>query len=200
MPLSKQQYDELIARSDSQEICFMFDAAQCKDFLLNVDNTDALSAFGDSLWGQSKAVRLLAYVVEPGSLLAAIVAGFVWMGWWGLLAALGVFIFFGTLKASSARGRQGIVGPIVVFSLGLLLAVTLREHGLDCVVFIVALAVLYLSVKMLYALPVVFFSFLVRSNYALVNAVYERPMDEFNRQMGVPLMWHVEIPKSQDSE
>ena len=54
---------------------------------------------------------------------------------------------------------------------------------------------LYLSEKMLYALPVMFFSFLARSNYKLVNMVYKNPVDDFNREMGIPFMWHVETPE-----
>jgi hypothetical protein len=44
MPLTRQEYDDLIARSDAGEICFMFDATQCKDFLLKLNNAEALSS------------------------------------------------------------------------------------------------------------------------------------------------------------
>ena len=56
---------------------------------------------------------------------------------------------------------------------------------------------LYLSEKMLHALPVIFFSVLARSNYELVKVVYKKPVDYFNREMGVPLMWHFETPEGE---
>jgi hypothetical protein len=58
-----------------------------------------------------------------------------------------------------------------------------------------AVSLLYLAEKMLYALPVLFFSFLTHSNYELVNVVYENPVDDFNREMKIPLMWHAETPE-----
>lgn len=195
MPLSRQEYDNLIARSDAGEIYFMFDSTQCKDFLLKLDNAEALSSMGNSLRFESQVVRIIAYFLEPVSLLLAIVAGFVWLKWWGLLVAIGVFIFWSMIKSMSSGGRQGIIGPFVMFTLGVVLAVGVQEQGPGCITLIIALLLLYLSEKMLYALPVLFFSFLVRSNYELMNVVYDKPIDDFNRQMGIPLMWYVKIPE-----
>ena len=49
MALRRDEYDQLIARSDAGEICFFFDPAQCKDFLLKLDNAEAMSSIGSSL-------------------------------------------------------------------------------------------------------------------------------------------------------
>jgi len=195
MPLTRQEYNDLIARNDAEEICFMFDPTQCKDFLLKLDNAEALSKTGKSLRFELRVVRTIVHFLEPVSLLVAIVAGFVWLKWWGLLMAPSVCIFWIMIKSMSSSGRQGIIVPFITFSLGVVLMVVFREQGPACITFILALSLLYLSEKMLYALPVVFFSFLVRSNYELVNVVYDKPVDDFNREMDIPLMWHVETPE-----
>jgi hypothetical protein len=194
MTLTRQQYDDLIARSDAGEICFMFDATQCKDFLLKLDNAEALSSTGNSLRFESRVVRSIVYFLEPVSLLVAIAAGFVWLRWWGFLIAPGVFLFWSILKSVSSGGRQRLIGPWITFGLGIFVAFAFRDQGVGFVVFVLSLSLLYLAEKMLYALPVLFFSFLTRSNYALVNIVHDQPVDTFNRKMGIPLMWHVEAP------
>jgi hypothetical protein len=173
----------------------MFDPTQCKDFLLKLDNAETLSITGNSLRFESRVVRTIVYLLEPVSLLAAIVAGFVWLSWWGLLIAPGVFVFWSLLKSASPGGRQRIVGPLITFALGILLTIAFREQGVGFVIFVLAVSLLYIAEKMLYALPVLFFSFLTHSNYELVNVVYENPVDDFNREMKIPLMWHVETPK-----
>ena len=101
MPLTRQQYDDLIVRSDAGEICFMFDPPQCKDFLLKLDNAEALSKTGNSLRFESRVVRTIVYFLEPVLLLVAIVAGFAWLKWWGILIAPGVFVFWSLLKSVS---------------------------------------------------------------------------------------------------
>ncbi|MFC1552827.1 hypothetical protein ACFL6P_09740 [Candidatus Latescibacterota bacterium] len=195
MPLTKQEYDDLIARSDAGEICFMFDPTQCKDFLLKLDNAEALSSLGNSLRFESRVVRFIVSFLEPISLLVAIVASFVWLKWWGLLVAPVVFIIWFMIKSMSSGGIQRIIGPFINFALGVVLAVVFREQGPGLITFIIAMSVLYLLEKMLYALPVLFFSFLVSSNYELVNVVYGLHVDEFNRNMGIPLMWYIETPE-----
>jgi len=194
MPVTRQEYDDLIARSDAGEICFMFDATQCKDFLLKLNNAEALSSTGNSLRFESRIVRTIVYFVEPMSLLVAMVGGFLWLHWWGLLIAPGVFVLWGLLKSVSSGGKQRLVGPLITFGLGVFLAFAFRDQGVGFVVFLLSLSLLYLAEKMLYALPVLFFSFLTRSNYDLVTIVYDQPVDKFNREMGIPLMWHVETP------
>jgi hypothetical protein len=49
MSLTRHEYDDLIERSDAGEICFMFDPTQCKDFLLKLDNPEALATTGNPL-------------------------------------------------------------------------------------------------------------------------------------------------------
>ena len=129
MLLTRQEYDDLIARSDAGEICFMFYPIQCKDFLLKLDNAEALSCTGNSLRFESRVVRIIVHFLEPVTLLAAIVAGFVWLKWWGLLVAPSVFIFWSMIKSMSSGGRQGIIGPFITFALGVFLAVVVREQG-----------------------------------------------------------------------
>ena len=139
-------------------------------------------------------MRTIVYFMEPVSLLMPMVGGFLWLHWWGLLVAPGVFIFWSFLKSVSSGGRQRLVVPLFTFALGIFLALAFREQGAGFIIFAVSLSVLYLAEKMLYALPVLFFSFLTRSNYDLVRIVYGQPVDGFNREMGIPLMWHVETP------
>lgn len=195
MALRRDEHDQLIARSDAGEICFFFDPTQCKDFLLKLDNAEAMSSIGSSLRFESRLLRVIVHFFEPVSLLIAMISGFVWLKWWGLLTAPGVFVFWMLLKSMSSGGRQRIVGPIVTFLLGVVLAAVFRDQGAGYITFVLALSMLYLSEKMLYALPVMFFSFLARSNYELVKVIYKKPVDDFNREMGVPLMWHVETPE-----
>lgn len=194
MALTRQEYEDLLTRSDAGEICFMFDAAQCKDFLLKLNNAEALSSTGNSLRFESRVVRTIVYFLEPVSLLMSMVGGFLWLRWFGLLVAPGVFIFWSLLKSVSSGGRQRLLGPLLTFALGIFLAFAFRNHGVGFIIFAVSLSSLYLAEKMLYALPVLFFSFLTRSNYDFVRVVYEQPVDGFNREMGIPLMWHVETP------
>lgn len=195
MALTRDEYHQLIARSDAGEICLFFDPAQCKDFLLKLDNAEALSRIGNPLRFESGLVRTIVNFIEPASLLAAILAGFLWLKWWGFLTAPGVFVFWMLLKSMSSGGRQRIVVPMVIFLLGVALTVVFRDQGTGYITFALALSVLYLSEKMLYTLPVMFFSLLARSNYELVNMVYEKPVDDLNSEMGVPLMWYVETPE-----
>jgi len=192
MSLTRQEYDDLIARSDEGEICFMFDPTQCKDFLLNLDNAEAVATIGNFLRFESRVVRAIAHFVEPLSILVAIVAGFVWLRWWGLLIAPGVILFWSLLKSVSSGGKQRFVGPLLFFTGGIFLAFTFRDQGVGYVIFMLSISSLYLAEMMLYALPVLFFSFLTYSDFELVNLLYDKPIDEFNREMGIPLMWHLE--------
>lgn len=194
MPLTRQQYDDLIARSNAGEICFMYDPTQCKEFLLKLDNAEALSRTGNSLRFESRVVRAIVYFLEPASLLVAMVAGFVWLRWWGIFIAPGVFVFWSLLISVSSGGRQRLLGPLITFALGIFFAFTFRAQGVGFIMFAVSMSLLYLAEKMLYALPSVFFSFLTYSNYNLVNVVYDEPLGDLNREMGIPLMWHVETP------
>ena len=195
MPLTRQEYEDLITRSDAGEICFMFDPTQCKDFLLKLDKAESLSRTGNSLRFESRVVRAIVYFLEPVSILIAVVAGFVWLNWWGILIAPGIFVFWILLKSISCGGRQRLVGPLITFAIGILLALVFGTQGVGFVILVLSLSLLYLAEKMLYALPVLFFSFLTRSDYELVNVVYDQAVDNFNREMGIPLMWHVETPE-----
>lgn len=194
MPITKSDYDDLLARRRAGQICFMFDPAQCKNFLLQLDNAHAEQRLGYSFRLESRIIRLIAHVAEPGSLLIAIVFGFVWLKWWGLLLAPLTVGFSAVLKSVACGGRQRIFRPLVVFVAGISLAFLLRERGVAFDIFMSALSVLYLAGTLLYALPVWFFSSLIWSHYELMNAVYSVPIDQFNRGMGIPLMWHVETP------
>ena len=129
------------------------------------------------------------------SFIVAAAAGFLWVHWWGLLIAPGLLVFLSLLKSRSSCGKQRIVGPLITFAIGILFAFAFRDQGVGFVIFTLAVSLLYLAEKMLYALPVLFFSILTLSNYDLVNAVYEKPLDNFNLKMGIPLMWHVETPE-----
>jgi hypothetical protein len=123
------------------------------------------------------------------------VGGFLWLHWWGLLIAPSVFVFWSLLKSVSSGGRQRLVGPLITFWIGVLVAFAFRGQGLGFVVFLLSLSLLYLAEKMLYALPVLFFSILTRSNYDFANIVYDQPDDKSNREMDIPLMWHVKTPE-----
>lgn len=190
--ITQEEYDNLITRSKNGEICFMYDAAQCKDFLLKLNNEESVSIVGNSLRWQSNVIRAIVYFLEPVSLLAAIASAFVWTKWWGLLITPAVFIFWFMLKSASSTGRQRIVLPWLVFGSGIAIAVINREMGLGFMSFMIAMSVLYLAERMLYALPVLFFSLLTHSNHKLVSLLYEKPIDDFNKDIGVPLMWYVE--------
>lgn len=195
MSLTRDEYDDLIARSDAGEICFMFDPTQCKDFLFKLDNAEALATTGNSLRFESRVVRAIVHFLEPVSILAAMVSGFMWLQWWGLLIVPGVIIFWSLLKSVSSGGRQRLVGPLIIFTVGIFLVFTFRDQGVGFMIFVFSISLLYLAEKMLYALPVLFFSFLTPSNYELMNVLYDKPINEFNREMRIPLMWHVETPQ-----
>ena len=192
MSLTRVEYETLLQRSDKGEIVFFYDAAQCKDFLLRLNWRTFQADTGKSLRAQCSTIRAIVYAIEPLSLLVSMIASFVWLKWWGLLIAPAVFFLWGFLKSVSSGGRQSIAKPILVFAAGIAASIWFRNQGVGFVIFILGLSTLYLAEKMLYALPVLFFSFLTRSCYELVGLLYERPMDDFNKQIGCPIMWHVE--------
>lgn len=192
MPLARDEYCELLRRSSAGEIVFFYDAAQCKDFLLRLNWRAFWADTGTSLRAQCNTIRAIVYAIEPLSLLASMIASFLWLKWWGLLIAPAVFFLWGFLKSVSSGGRQSIAKPLMVFAAGIAASIWFRGQGVGFVVFGLSLSTLYLAEKMLYALPVLFFSFLTRSCYDLVSLLYEQPMDDFNKQIGCPIMWHVE--------
>lgn len=202
MPITKKEYDDLIEKSDAGQICFFFDPAQCKNFLLDLNNEECESVTGKSLRIESGIVKFIVYFLEPVCLLCAMVSGLFWVKWWGLLVVAGVFAFWILLKSMSSGGKQRIFGPLLIFSCGMFLALVFRGQGPAYITFVIALSMLYLGTTMLYALPVLFFSVLTRSNYAIANLLYENPVDNLNQEMGIPLMWHVDttnrkLPKSE---
>lgn len=192
MSLTCTEYESLLQRSKRGEIVFFYDAAQCKKFLLRLNWKTFQSDTGKSLRAQCSTIRAIVYVIEPLSLLVSMIASFMWLKWWGLLIAPVLFFLCVFLKSVSSGGRQSIAKPTIVFAAGIAVSICLRNQGVGFVIFMLSLSTLYLAEKMLYALPVLFFSFLTRSCYDLVSLLYERSIDEFNKQIGCPIMWHVE--------
>jgi hypothetical protein len=179
-------------RNDAGDIQFFFDPAQIKNFLYELNNEESMSRVGNSLLFESRIIRIIQNIIEFLSLLSAIIASIVWLKWWGVLATIGVLIFYWVLKSSSSGGKQYIVIPLIFASLGFLITFLFHQQGFGFIVFGTSVTSLYLAVKMLYALPGLFLSRLIGSNYKLFNILYENPVDEFNKEMGTPMLWYTE--------
>ena len=179
-------------QSDIGEIQFFFDPAQIKNFLYELDNTEAASRVGNSLLFESRVIRTIENIIEPLSLLFSIAGGFMWLNWWGMLTAIGVLIFWWWLKSSSSMGKQYIIIPLTISLLGFFIIFLFQQEGAGFIVFGVSITLLHCAVKMLYALPGLFLSKVVGSNYRLFNILYENHIDNFNRKMNYPMMWYVE--------
>lgn len=198
MALTRQEYEELLTRRESGDIYFMYDIVQSKEFLLRLNNDEALSSIGNSLRFQSNIIRAIVYFLEPLTFLGSLLGSILWLKWWGIPLALGIIFCWGLLKITSSCGRQKILIPSIITALGLFSAYYFREQGSGFLVFAVSFSFLYFFEKMLYALPVLFFSLLTRSNYDFVKSTYQNPADEFSQEIGAPMMWHVEREKNQD--
>ena len=191
MALTRTEYDDLLRRNDAGEIVFYFDAAQCKDFFLHFNWKVFRAETGKSLRLQCSIIRTIIYGLEPLFLLITMISTFLWLKWWGWLIAPVVFLGWSFLKSMAAGGRQGLIKPIIVFVVGVAVMIGFRSEGLGFVIFMLSLSCLYLTEKMLYALPVLFFSLLNFSCYELVRLVYERSINDFSKQLGIPLMCYV---------
>lgn len=192
MPLTRIEYQTLLERRDKGEIVFFFDAVQCKNLLLRFNWMAFRDETGKSLLSQCRTIRAIVYGFEPFSLLVSMTASFIWLKWWGLFIAPSVFLLWCFLKCGSCVGQQSIFKPIVIFIAGIAVAVWFYSQGVGFVIFMVSLSSMYLAEKMLYDLPVLFFSLLTRSCYEFVNLIYERPTDDFGNYTGCPIMWHCE--------
>lgn len=192
MSITRSEYNKLVYLNDTGHIQFFFDPAQIKDFLYQLDNAKILSKIGNSLLFESRIIRIIQNITEPISLLISIVSGFIWLKWWGIFTALGLVIFWMLLKSSSSNGKQNIVIHLIIASFGLFATFSFQQQGTSFIFLGVSTTLLYISVKMLYALPVVFLSRLIGSNYELFNILYENPIDNFNKEMNIPMLWYVE--------
>ncbi|MBC8549189.1 MAG: hypothetical protein H8D23_06015 [Candidatus Brocadiales bacterium] len=190
MSITKSEYNQLIMRNDAGDIQFFFDPAQIKNFLYQLDNNEATSRIGNSLLFESSVIRIIQNIIEPVSLLVSVIASFAWLEWWGISAALGAIVFWMMLKSSSSGGKQHIAINLIIAIFGFFITLSFQHQGVGFIVFGIATTLLYFSVKMLYALPVRFLSKLIVSNYELFNILYENPIDEFNKEMGVPMLWY----------
>jgi hypothetical protein len=191
MSITKSEYDKLLIRRNNGEIQFLFDPAQIKNFLYQLDNGKAIDTIGDSLLFESRIIRSMN-AINAISLLVSIIAGFVWLNWWGASTALGLILFWMFLTSSSSGGKQHIVFPLIVSLLGFFTTFYFQYQGAGFTVLGVSTTLLYLSVKMSYALPTRLLSRLIISNYKLFDLLYENPIDGFNKELGVPMLWHVE--------
>jgi len=191
MSITKNEYNRLMIRSDSGEIQFFFDPAQIKEFLYQLINDKAADTVGDSLLFESRVIRSI-FKISAISLLVSIIAGFVWLEWWGISTTLGLILFWMFLISSSSGGKQHIVFPLIVALFGFFATYYFQYQGTSFIVFGISSTLFYLSVKMLYALPGILLSRLITSNYELFNLLYENPVDSFNRELGVPMLWYVE--------
>lgn len=192
MPLTREEYVRLLERSEAGEITLFLDPTQCKDVLLKIRHVQFKAETGTSLRAYCNTIKAITYVLDPFFMITAMVGACWWLKWWGCVLVPAIIALSCLLKSSSSGGRQRLLRPLLLFAMGLEIAVLFRNQGPGFIVFMLGLSFMYLAEKMLYALPVLFFSFLIPRSYELASMVYEDFADDFNRQLGCPVMWYAE--------
>jgi hypothetical protein len=181
------EYADLLRRRYAGEILFYFDPVQCKDFLLRLDYNAFKELTSISLRGQCTVVRAIAYGLEPLALFLSLASPYFWLGWLGMIASPAVYGFWVLLKVTSSVGRQQVYWHFVLFAFGIALAILFRGYGLGFTLFTFGISTLYLAVKMLYALPVLFSSKLAFSCYAFARFACGHTSCPVTQG---PMMWH----------